>query len=245
MEKKFELSNLGLELREDEPIVSSRIVAEKLGKRHDQVLRDLENIMNRVENTGEISTTQMCGLFIESNYVASNGKTNKQYLLTKKGFLLYVFNIQGYDMFKLQYINEFERLQKIVEEKNSQEWLNSRKNGKITRRKETDMIQKLIKYSIDNFNCQNTKFFYSNYTRLINKPLNLGTGQREFIDYQTLIKINQAEDIIQNEIKIGIENGLHYAVIYEKCKEKIKVFYDLVGTNVRFLGINENEEEID
>lgn len=240
MEKKFELSNLGLELRKDEIIVSSRIVAEKLGKRHGDVLESLDNI---IKDLLEKSTTDISVLFINSNYKAINGKMNREILLTETGFLMYVFNVQGYNEFKLEFIKEFKRLQKIVEEKNSQEWLNSRKNGKITRRKETDMIQKLIKYSIDNFNCQNTKFFYSNYTRLINRPLNLGTGQREFIDYQTLIKINQAEDIIQNEIKIGIENGLHYSVIYEKCKEKIKIFYDLVGTNVRFLGINENEEK--
>lgn len=238
-EKKFELSNLGLKLRKDEPVVSSRVVAEKLDKRHGDVLESLDNI---IKDLSEKSTADISVLFIKSNYKASNGKMNREILLTETGFLMYIFNIQGYNEFKLEFIKEFKRLQKIIEEKNSQEWLNSRKNGKLTRRKETDMIQRLIKYSIDNFNCQNIKFFYSNYSKLINRPLNLGTGQREFVDYQTLIKINQAEDIIQNEIKLGIENRLHYSVIYEKCKEKIKIFYDLVGTNVKFIGQN-NETE--
>ena len=29
-----------------------------------------------------------------------------------------------------------------------------------------------------------------------------------------------------------MEQGLHYSVIYEKCKEKVKQYIDLVVTNV-------------
>ena len=175
------ISNLGFEIKKDEVLVSSRVVADKLGKRHDQVLRDIKNIIKRVENTGEMSTTQMCGLFIRSSYTASNGKNNKQYLLTKQGFLLYVFNIQGYDMFKLQYISEFDRLQDILREKQSEEWLKTRKQGKLVRRGEIDVIQQLIQYAI-NLSCKNTKFFYSNYSKMVNKFNGIGTGQREFVD---------------------------------------------------------------
>ena len=40
----------------------------------------------------------------------------------------------------------------------------------------------------------------------------------------------------QIEILKGMEQGLHYSVIYEKCKEKVKQYIDLVGTNVKLIG---------
>lgn len=228
------ISNLGFEIKKDEVLVSSKVVAEKLGKKNKNVMRDIENIVLRLIKNKELTTAQICALFIESNYIASNGKTNKQYLLTKKGFLLYIFNIQGYDMFKLQYINEFDRLQNLLKEKQSEEWLKTRKQGKLVRRGETDVIQQLIQYAI-NLGCKNTKFFYSNYSKMVNKFNGIGTGQREFVDWGTLMKIAQSEDIVQKEILKGMEQGLHYSVIYERCKEKVKQYIDLVGIDVKLI----------
>ena len=33
-----------------------------------------------------------------------------------------------------------------------------------------------------------------------------------------------------------MEQGLHYSVIYERCKEKVKQYIDLVGTDVKLIG---------
>jgi Rha family phage regulatory protein len=73
---------LEIEEKDGKLVVSSRVIARELGKRHDAVLRDIENILKK-------GTPQICGLFIKSEYIASNGKTNKEYLLTKDGFTLY------------------------------------------------------------------------------------------------------------------------------------------------------------
>lgn len=233
IKQEFKLSNLGLKLKKDIPVVSSRIIADGLGKQHNNVLRDIENIIKDLKNK---ENSDLNFLFIESKYsVESQKRKYKEYLLTEDGFLLYIFNIQGYNEFKLDFIKEFRRLQKIIEERNSKEWLQTRLNGKLVRKNETDMIALLIKYVIEKHSCSNTRFFYSNYTKLINRPLNLGNGQREYLDFFTLVKIGQAENIIQNEIKSGMENNLHYSVIYNNCKEKIKQFFELVGTDVKFI----------
>ena len=50
------------------------------------------------------------------------------------------------------------------------------------------------------------------------------------------MKIAQSEDLVQKEILKGMEQELHYSVIYEKCKEKLKQYIDLVGTDVKFIG---------
>lgn len=104
-----EIMNLGIENKDGILVVSSRIVADGLGKRHDHVIRDLENILTN-PNLG--------ALILLSNYIDSKGETRKEYLLTKDGFLLYMFSIRGYEEFKLAYIREFDRMKEELEKQN-------------------------------------------------------------------------------------------------------------------------------
>ena len=87
-------------------VVSSRVVAEQLGKEHKNVIRDLENLL---------SSSNVSQLIIESSYRAKTG-IYKEYLLTKDGFTLYMFNIQGHNDFKMAYINRFNEMEKELKE---------------------------------------------------------------------------------------------------------------------------------
>lgn len=101
-----QLLNVQIENNQDYGlVVSSRVVAQGLGKQHKHVLESIDNLIST-------STAESSALFIISNYIASNGKENREYLLTKKGFTLYMFNIQGYNDFKLAYINKFDEMEK-------------------------------------------------------------------------------------------------------------------------------------
>lgn len=91
-------------------VVSSRVIANQLGKQHKHVLESIDNIIQN-------STADISALFLGGQYVASNGKRNKEYLLTKDGFTLYMFNIQGFNDFKMAYINEFNRMEKEIKNK--------------------------------------------------------------------------------------------------------------------------------
>lgn len=86
-------------------VVSSRVVALHLGKRHKNVIRDLEQIL---------IGSDLSRLIIPSNYKDSKNRNYKEYLLTKDGFTLYMFNIQGYQDFKLAYINRFNEMEKLI-----------------------------------------------------------------------------------------------------------------------------------
>ena len=83
--------------------VNSRDIAEGLGKRHGDVLRDLGNIFGDADLRCEI---------IESEYLDIRGKQQKEYLLSKDGFTLYMFNIQGHNDFKMKYINRFNEMER-------------------------------------------------------------------------------------------------------------------------------------
>lgn len=93
-------------------VVSSRTIAEELGKKHNNVIRDIENILNS-ENSN------LSSLIISSNYkVQGQNREYKEYLLTKDGFTLYMFNIQGYQDFKLAYIQKFNEMEKALQSDN-------------------------------------------------------------------------------------------------------------------------------
>ena len=87
-------------------VVSSRVIANELGKRHSDVLESLDRIL---EN-GDFRS-----LCIQSTYrVEGQQRDYKEYLLTKDGFTLYMFNIQGYNEFKMAYINKFNEMEKAL-----------------------------------------------------------------------------------------------------------------------------------
>ena len=88
-------------------VISSRDVADGLGKRHSDVIESLDKIL---EN-GDFRS-----LIILSSYkVEGQNRKYKEYLLTKDGFILYMFNIQGYQDFKMAYINKFNEMEKALQ----------------------------------------------------------------------------------------------------------------------------------
>ena len=102
-------------------VVSSRIIAEQLGKRHEKVLRDLDKILinphlGRLKNQSMHICVDLKNLIISNHYKDGKNRTYREYLLTKDGFTLYMFNIQGYNDYKMAYINEFNRMEQALKE---------------------------------------------------------------------------------------------------------------------------------
>ncbi len=71
MEELINVKNIGGQV-----VVSSREVTRNFGKRHADVLRDIENLIKNV------STQNCVQYFIQSEYKDASGKTNKEYMLT-------------------------------------------------------------------------------------------------------------------------------------------------------------------
>ena len=88
-------------------ITTSRLVANGLNKEHSKVIKTLENLILEKPN--------LASLIIPTTYKVEGQKREyKEYLLTKDGFTLYMFNIQGYNDFKMAYINEFNRMERLL-----------------------------------------------------------------------------------------------------------------------------------
>ena len=89
--------------------VSSRDIAKGLGKEHSKVMRSLKQIIDQTPN--------VANAIIPSKY-NDRGRELDEYLLTKDGFTLYMFNIQGYNNFKMAYIDRFNEMEKELQNRN-------------------------------------------------------------------------------------------------------------------------------
>lgn len=83
---------------------TSRMIAEKFGKQHKHVIRDIEKLLS--SDLGRVN-------FIETTYKSKRGNV-KEYLVSQDGLTLYLFNIQGYVQEKMEYINEFNRMKQLI-----------------------------------------------------------------------------------------------------------------------------------
>ena len=93
---------------DEEAYTTSRKIADKFGKKHCNVLRDMENMLSKFGDSD--SRREM---FIETTY-KNRGRDYKEYLVSQDGLTLYLFNIQGFVEEKMAYINEFNRMKKLI-----------------------------------------------------------------------------------------------------------------------------------
>ena len=86
-------------------LTNSLLVAERFGKRHDHVLRDIKNLIDSTQNWGQ--------LFVSTTYTDNSGKSNPMYIMNRDGFTLLAMGFTGKKAleFKLQYIEAFNKME--------------------------------------------------------------------------------------------------------------------------------------
>ncbi len=108
------------------PVISSRTVHKVFDKEHRNVLRDIRELIERVERSEE-RTGSLDGLkseptyFYQSTYVDKWNREKPEYLLTKDGFTLLVMGYDDDDTmdFKLTYIGRYNEMEKYIKNLNS------------------------------------------------------------------------------------------------------------------------------
>ncbi|MCD1025799.1 Rha family transcriptional regulator [Enterococcus sp. SMC-9] len=97
-----------------EKTITSIEVAEMVGRRHDQVLRDIQKIIEHLTDHKSVVSE----LFIESTYEDASGRELPCYLLTKRGCELYSTRMTGAKgtQFALAYIERFNEMETVIKE---------------------------------------------------------------------------------------------------------------------------------
>lgn len=94
---------------EGQPLTNSVLVAEKFGKRHDDLMKKIKNLVD--------TCPQKCGhLFVESNYVDIQCKDRPMYIMNRDGFTLLAMGFTGQKalQFKLDYIDAFNKMEQTI-----------------------------------------------------------------------------------------------------------------------------------
>jgi Rha family phage regulatory protein len=205
-------------LKNDEAVCSSLQVSEKFGKRHDNVMQSIRGLLKN-EETHE--------MFKKSSYIEEqNNQRYPMYLMNRDGFSLLVMGFTGKKAldWKLQYIKAFNQMESFIREKSTQTWVETRKYGKLTRKAETDTIQKLVEYAKEQ-GSGHAEMLYMTYSKLANKMA--GVKNRDEATVKQLNDLSLMENIILHEIDLGIMKGKHYKEIYKDCKNRLETVKDL------------------
>ncbi|MGM9883204.1 Rha family transcriptional regulator [Limosilactobacillus reuteri] len=97
-------------MRDRQAVTTSLQVAKNFEKRHDNVLRDIENLHKDVLNFEE--------MFIESTELDSYGRDRRIYYMNRDGFSLLAMGFTGKKalQFKLKYIDAFNQMEKQLQQ---------------------------------------------------------------------------------------------------------------------------------
>lgn len=195
-------------------------VTERFGKRHDRVLRSIEELKKN-------SSPQNWGqCFKESTYKDDTGRTLKKYIMNRDGFSLLVMGFTGKKAleWKWKYIKAFNQMEALLRERATLSWEESRRIGKLTRHAETDAIQQLIEYAKEQGSAHADKL-YLTYSKLANKMA--GVSRRDEATVPQLNNLGMMEHIILCTIRDGMGKELHYKQIYQECKKRLELVSEL------------------
>ncbi|KOR12020.1 transcriptional regulator [Staphylococcus carnosus] len=109
------MNQLQVVKQNNEFYVDSREVAEMTGKRHANLVRDIENYQDVLSQNSKLSSDDF---FLESAYQAGTGKSYKHYLLTKKGCDMVANKMTGSKgvLFTAMYVDAFHKMDEHIKQ---------------------------------------------------------------------------------------------------------------------------------
>ena len=110
-----------VQIKDEQVYTTSRIVAEKFGKEHKNVIQAIEELIKNmpqpIENIGKLKNQPIKNdYFISDSYNDMSNRSYKQYLITEKGAMLLIMGFTGEKAFaiKTKFIDEFARMKNII-----------------------------------------------------------------------------------------------------------------------------------
>ena len=212
-------------LSKNEAVCNSLQVAEKFEKRHADVLEKIEKIL------AEDSTENSVQCFKLTSYKDDTGKKNKMYQMNRDGFTFLVMGFTGKEAnkWKWDYIKAFNQMESILRERTTEVWMETREQGKLTRKTEAEAIKQLVEYAKTQ-GSKHSDRLYITYSELANKMA--GIRKRSEASVSQLNNLTLIESIIANSIQHGIVTGKHYKEIYQECRERLELFKNIAYLEV-------------
>lgn len=106
-----------IQIYKGQPVIDSREVAKMTGKKHKNLMRDIQKYSGDIKSSEYSSNLSSTNFFIPSTYKAGNGKINPCYLLTKQGCEFVANKMTGKkgNLFTAKYVSMFNQMQVQVQ----------------------------------------------------------------------------------------------------------------------------------
>lgn len=235
--KKVKASEIELIEKEDQFWTTSLDIAEKFGKRHNNVIRDIENL--DLPDDFQL-------LNFEQLERPISGGTQKYYIISRDGFSLLGMGFTGKKAleWKLEYIKAFNQMEaKIISDakqlrrQSNKEWRQLRDDGKTARKTVTDVYKDYGNYMRSQGSSADPDKAYIFLTQMVYDACIIPGGRMEILNRKKELKIKNGRDtlavselmtvrmmeeiIVPKVIKDTIESGEFYKKAYKSMKEKI------------------------
>lgn len=205
-------------LKGNDIFTDSLVIAQGTGVKHESVQRRIRDSEEELSELGKV------GFKIRAT---ESGQEQKIYVLNEQQatFLITLLkNTPTVVKFKLELVKQFYAMRKFILERQSHTWIETRLQGKITRKSETDTIQHLVVYARQQGSEHSDKL-YITYSKLANKIA--GISKRDEASVMQLNNLSLIENIILNCIQVGMAMDKHYKEIYQDCKRRLEAFKDI------------------
>lgn len=203
------------------------VIANETDNQHHTVTRKIRDNLKEFKELGKVK-------FMDDTSInKGRGRKKKIYLLNEPqaSFLITLLeNNAIVRRFKLALVKEFYRMRAILTQRQSTEWLETRKNGKLVRRGETDVLAELQSYAVNQGSktyAKDTERLYQNYTLLVNRAVGIKKGERETTSAKILNTIAFIEDMILHTVAEEMQKGTFYKEIYQVCKKNTQMIVKL------------------
>jgi phage regulator Rha-like protein len=212
------LNNL-VSLNGNDVFTNSKVVSEGTGIRHDKLKESIRKHEVKLRKLGQLSTSY--------GGESTGGRRLEVYELNEQQATFLITLLKNTDKvvdFKLELVRQFYEMRRFILERQSNEWIATRYHGKLTRKAETDTIQKLVEYAKGQ-GSEHADMLYVTYSKLANGMT--GIKKRDDATISQLNNLELVENIILHVIEAGIMRDKHYKEIYKDCKSRLESFKDI------------------
>lgn len=227
-------------LVKNKPLVSTFLLFEKMGyKEHSKLKRVI------AEHIDEFNEIGLLTLERQKPTDKKGGRPIESYLLDEDQFILLVLlakNSPESVKLKVRVAKEFRRLKRVVANITSQQrdpnWVNVRSDGKIAYKQKTNVIKAFVTYATLQ-GSKSASMYYGNLAKMENKALffieQKYDNLRDILTIKQLMQACTADDVIEQALADGMNDGLPYKEIYKLAKERIGAFAAIIGKSQVYL----------
>jgi phage regulator Rha-like protein len=219
-----------VKIHNNEPRISSFLIAQGFEKRHEHVVRLIKRYKERFERFKPLAVVKR---------TQKKGRPVDEYLLTEGQFFFLGTIFKNSEIvldFKEKLAKEFVRVRAqllaVKTQQSDQKWIMARDFGKEQRLEATDSIKEFVEYAKSQ-GSGNADHYYTIITRMANGLLFVCEGKfknlRNVLSPRQLMTIANAEEIISKGLRDGMKANTFYKDIYKSIKKNVVAFAEMHG----------------